>query len=82
MTKLIIFFRYLRKVKVVFVPRKTSIIEYTFEQHGVSGLVELDELPIDLIPLNSDLLSLEMPHLLPSIFLDRDWTNLHIVAKR
>ena len=22
-----------------------------------------------------------MPHLLPSIFLDRDWTNLHIIAK-
>ena len=44
-------------------------------------MVELDELPIDLIPLDTDILSLEMPHLLPSIFLDRDWTNLHIIAK-
>ena len=43
---------YQRKVKVVLIPRKTSIIEYTFEQHGVRGLVELDELPIDLIPLD------------------------------
>ena len=27
--------KYQRKVKVVLIPRKTSIIEYTFEQHGV-----------------------------------------------
>ena len=45
--------KYQRKVKVVLIPRKTSIIEYTFEQHGVRGLVELDELPIDLIPLDT-----------------------------
>ena len=35
--------KYQRKVKVVLIPRKTSIIEYTFEQHGVRGLVELGD---------------------------------------
>ena len=42
--------KYQRKVKVVLIPRKTSIIEYTFEQHGVRGLVELgDNFRINLI---------------------------------
>ena len=60
--------------------QKCENFKIIFESHK-RGLVELDELPIDLIPLDTDILSLEMPHLLPSIFLDRDWTNLHIIAK-
>ena len=71
---------YQRKRQIVFIPRRTAVLDYTLEQYGIRGHVTLEDLSIDLIPLDKDILSLEMPKLMSNIFLDRDWTNLHTIA--
>lgn len=71
---------YQRKRQIVFIPRRTAVLDYTLEQFGIRGHVTLEDLSIDLIPLDKDILSLEMPSLMSNIFLDRDWTNLHTIA--
>lgn len=72
---------YPRKRHLVFIPRRTPIIEFTLEQYGIMGHVEVQSLDIDLVMLDHDILSLEMPELLRSVFLDRDYTGLHSVAR-
>ncbi|XP_064620988.1 vacuolar protein sorting-associated protein 33B-like [Lineus longissimus] len=70
-----------RKYKIIFVPKKCHVCERILEQEGVFGHVSLDEFHLDLIPLDRDLLSLEMPGFFKSFFLENDQSWLHTVAK-
>ncbi|CBY22767.1 unnamed protein product [Oikopleura dioica] len=45
------------------------------------GHVEVQSLDIDLVLLDHDILSLEQPEIIRSVFLHRDYTSLHSVAR-
>ena len=45
------------------------VCEQVLEQEGVYGHVEIDELELDLIPLDRDILSLELPDFFRSFYL-------------
>jgi len=45
------------------------VCEMVLEREGVHGYVSCEEFPLDLIPLDRDLLSLEMPHFFRSLYL-------------
>ena len=45
---------------VFFMPRCTIVCKEVFDQEGVSGDVVLGEYALDFIPIDSDVLSLEM----------------------
>lgn len=49
----------------VFVDKRQNICELEFEKNGIYGLIELFELNISFIPLESDLFSLELPQTIP-----------------
>lgn len=42
-------------------PRRTAVAERLLEEAGLAGDVRLRDLPLDWVPLDEDLLSLEMP---------------------
>lgn len=48
---------------------KLFTCERVLEQEGVLGDVSLDELPLDLIPLDKDVLSLELPEFFRCLYL-------------
>ncbi|XP_014663924.1 PREDICTED: vacuolar protein sorting-associated protein 33B-like isoform X2 [Priapulus caudatus] len=69
-----------RVYRIILVPRKTFLCENLLEQEGVHGYVTLDQYCPNFLPLDSDLLSLEMPGFFRSFFLDGDQTYVHTVA--
>jgi hypothetical protein len=54
---------------LIFFSLQYHVCERILEQEGVFGHVTLDEFHLDFIPLDSDLLSLEMPGFFKSFFL-------------
>ncbi|XP_058972435.2 vacuolar protein sorting-associated protein 33B-like isoform X1 [Pocillopora verrucosa] len=69
-----------RSYKIVFVPRKLYSCEVILEQEGVYGDVSFDEFQLGFIPLDEDVLTLEIPSFLKDYFLDGDQTSLSFVA--
>lgn len=69
-----------RSYKIVMVPRKLHVCEMILESEGVMGHVTIDEFALELFPLDSDLLSLELPEFFTSFYLDNDTTWLHTVS--
>ena len=49
------------KIHVILMPRKLLSIEKLFEEEGLAGVVELHQFSWEFIPLDYDLLSLELP---------------------
>ncbi|KAH8041943.1 hypothetical protein HPB51_019684 [Rhipicephalus microplus] len=56
---------------------KAHVCEQTLESEGVFGYVKLLEYPLGLIPLDTDLFSLELPGFFSTFFIDGDcaWTS-------
>ena len=52
------------------------VCERILEQEGIHGNVSIDEFQLDLIPLDVDLLSLELPEFYRTSFLVRHQQNL------
>lgn len=70
------------KFSVFFVPRRALICERVLEDMGVlESLYQLGEFPLDLIPFDDDLLTLEMDSVFRDITLDGDRTALYYVAR-
>ncbi|XP_071112864.1 vacuolar protein sorting-associated protein 33B-like [Haliotis cracherodii] len=69
-----------RLYTIVLVPRKLELCEMILETEGVSGYVTIEELHLDLIPLDTDLMSLELPDFFSSFYIDEDYTWIHTVA--
>jgi hypothetical protein len=69
-----------RKSLVICVPRKTSLFEMVLEQEGIYGNAEVVEWALELIPLDTDVMSLERPRFHSRVFVDGDQTWLHDVA--
>lgn len=66
---------------VFFVPRRTMICERVLEEEGVYGDITIGEYPLDLIPFDDDVLSLELPQSYKECFLEGDRTALFYVAR-
>lgn len=58
-----------RKYKILMVPRRLYVCDMILEQEGVIGSLVIEDLNIDLVPLDDDILSLELPQLLNSFFM-------------
>ncbi|KRX83335.1 Sec1 family protein [Trichinella nativa] len=56
--------------RLIFVPRKLSLIDYVLEELGVFGLLHCDEFDWSFIPLETDLISLELPEYFTSTFIE------------
>ncbi|KAK7115615.1 vacuolar protein sorting-associated protein 33B-like [Littorina saxatilis] len=69
-----------REYIVIMVPRRLHVCEVILENEGVFGHVTLEEFRLDLFPLDTDLLSLEMHSLFKSFYLEGDYTHIHTVA--
>eukprot|EP00457_Paulinella_chromatophora_P003917 gb/GEZN01003926.1/.p1 GENE.gb/GEZN01003926.1/~~gb/GEZN01003926.1/.p1 ORF type:complete len:658 (+),score=83.54 gb/GEZN01003926.1/:41-2014(+) len=70
-----------RKYSVQFVPRKTRLCERVLSDEGVLGDLETGEFPLDLVPFDDDVMSLEMSSCFKECFLDGDPTSLFDVAR-
>ncbi|KAI8053101.1 Sec1-like protein [Syncephalis plumigaleata] len=67
--------------KLFMVPRRTLVCEQILEQEDADLRVELGECAIDLIPLDSDLLSLELEDTFKELYVDGDYSSLYNVAR-
>jgi hypothetical protein len=65
---------------IFFVPRRSLICDKFLEDEGVFGDVAVGEFHLDLIPLDEDLLSLEMGDAFRSLFADGDTTVIKILS--
>ena len=70
-------FRY----QVYFVPHKTLICEQVLEDEHVLHHIDIGEYHLDLIPFDTDLISLELESCFAEVKLDGDATLLHSVAQ-
>ncbi|PVD19345.1 hypothetical protein C0Q70_19832 [Pomacea canaliculata] len=70
----------IRDYTVIMVPRRLHVCELILENEGVLGHITLEEFHLHLFPLDTDLLSLEMPDIFKSFYLDGDLTHIHTVA--
>ncbi|KAK9808509.1 hypothetical protein WJX73_003066 [Symbiochloris irregularis] len=66
---------------VFFMPRKTTLCEHIFQQEGVFGDIVVGEFPVDFIPFDSDVLSLELPTAFREVALDGDNSSLYYAAR-
>jgi len=66
---------------VILLPRMLMSLEKLFEEEGLAGYVELHQFSWEFIPLDYDLLSLELPSLLRSQYLCGDMSFLPAVAR-
>lgn len=66
---------------VYFVPRKTLLCEKRLESLGVLGDIKTAALHLELIAVDEDVLSLEMPLSFRECYLDGDPSSLFVVAK-
>jgi len=71
-----------KEFHIVFVPRKSLLCEKRLKDAGVFGsLTFLDQLTVNLFPLDSDLLSMELPTSFRDYHLEGDPTCLHNAAR-
>ncbi|KAJ7387414.1 Vacuolar protein sorting-associated protein 33A [Desmophyllum pertusum] len=68
-----------KEFTILFVPRKTMLCERKLAERNVS-FINIDEYPLELIPLDSDVLSLEMDSSFKECYLENDFTSLFYVA--
>ncbi|KAI8927967.1 Sec1-like protein [Entophlyctis helioformis] len=66
-------------ITVFFVPRRTLLCDRILEEEGVFGDITIGEYHLDLVPLEDDLLSLELDAFKP-LLVDGDTTAVHAVA--
>uniref|UniRef100_T1IZA9 Uncharacterized protein n=1 Tax=Strigamia maritima TaxID=126957 RepID=T1IZA9_STRMM len=70
----------LARVDVVFLPRKLYVCEELFEYEGVYGDVNLISLDLGFIPLDRDILSLELPNYYSDFFVNKNYIWIQTVA--
>eukprot|EP00111_Clytia_hemisphaerica_P023524 TCONS_00069318-protein len=68
-----------RKCQVIFTPTKLSTCDIILEQEGIYG--DLEEFNLDLIRLDTDVVTMEMPLYFKQFFLDNDTTWYHSIAR-
>lgn len=68
------------RYKIYMVPRKLHVCELALEKEGVFGYISIEDLNLGLIPLDEDIMSLEMPTFFKSFFLEKDFMGIHSTA--
>ncbi|KAJ1668535.1 hypothetical protein EV178_000208 [Coemansia sp. RSA 1646] len=63
------------------VPRRTLLCERVLEEEGVLGDITLGEYHMDFIPLEDDVLSLELPATFKELYLDGDFSSIQYTAR-
>uniref|UniRef100_S4RFL9 VPS33B late endosome and lysosome associated n=1 Tax=Petromyzon marinus TaxID=7757 RepID=S4RFL9_PETMA len=73
----------LRKYKIIFTPRKLYSCETVLEMEGVFGAsdVSCEQWEFDLLPLDNDVITLELPDFFQDFFMDGNQSMLFTVAK-
>ena len=69
-----------RNNAIIYVPRILYVCEHLMEQNGICGLVKVYEWHLNLLPLDTDFLSLEVSSAFRSLYVDQDLSCLHTVA--
>ncbi|XP_069758331.1 vacuolar protein sorting-associated protein 33B [Narcine bancroftii] len=69
------------KYKIIFTPQKFYMCETVLEEEGIFGDVTFDEWDFYLLPLDNDLISMELPEFFRDYFLEGDHRWLCTVAK-
>ncbi|KAJ2702948.1 Vacuolar protein-sorting-associated protein 33 [Coemansia sp. IMI 203386] len=70
-----------REFSLQLVPRRTLLCERVLEEEGVLGEITVSEYRMDFIPLENDLLSLELPATFKELYLDEDFSSIQCVAR-
>eukprot|EP00245_Coleochaete_scutata_P001569 TRINITY_DN11946_c0_g1_i1.p1 TRINITY_DN11946_c0_g1~~TRINITY_DN11946_c0_g1_i1.p1 ORF type:complete len:607 (+),score=112.22 TRINITY_DN11946_c0_g1_i1:84-1904(+) len=70
-----------RQYSIYFTPRRTIVCEKVLEDEGVFADVVMHEYPLDLIPFDEDILSLEMETAYKDAMVDGDRSSLYYVAR-
>jgi len=65
---------------IIFVPRKLATCDYILEREGIYGFVRIMEWNLHLIPLDEDLLSLELHDSVPTLYISGNYTMLHSIV--
>jgi hypothetical protein len=67
---------------IYLVPRRSMLIEQILHRYDLTNdsNITIGEYPLDLIPCDFDLLSLELPNTFTKIFIDGDTTSLFTIA--
>ena len=66
---------------IIWIPRRTLVSNLILEEHGVLGEANIRELPLHFIPLEPDLLSLELEDAFSNLSLRKDPTPIFASAK-
>ncbi|KAJ1721308.1 Vacuolar protein-sorting-associated protein 33 [Coemansia erecta] len=70
-----------RDFSLQLVPRRTLLCERVLEEEGVLGDLAVGEFRMHFIPLEADLLSLELPSTFAELYLDADFSAIGYVAR-
>ncbi|KAM9994732.1 hypothetical protein ACTFIY_000926 [Dictyostelium cf. discoideum] len=70
-----------KEYSIVFVPRATILCQRVLEEQGVMGNFVISDFPLDIVPFDEDVLSLELASSYREYLLDGDRTSLFHVAK-
>ncbi|NWU69877.1 VP33B protein, partial [Pterocles burchelli] len=70
-----------RKYKIIFSPQKFYACEMVLEEEGVFGDVTCDEWSFYLLPLDEDIISMELPEFFRDYFLEGDHCWINSVAR-
>ncbi|RDA96041.1 hypothetical protein CP533_5928 [Ophiocordyceps camponoti-saundersi (nom. inval.)] len=66
---------------IFWVPRRTFVADQLLEEAGVLGDVNISELPLFFFPLEKDVLSLELDDAFRDLYLSKDVTPNHLLAR-
>uniref|UniRef100_A0A8B9MLP0 Vacuolar protein sorting-associated protein 33B n=1 Tax=Accipiter nisus TaxID=211598 RepID=A0A8B9MLP0_9AVES len=70
-----------RKYKIIFSPQKFYACEMVLEEEGVFGDVTCDEWSFYLLPLDEDIISMELPEFFRDYFLEGDHRWINSIAR-
>lgn len=65
---------------IIFVPRRSRVCEEKLKESGVRGDILIDELNLDFLPIDTDLLSMEMNDCFRDLYLNNDTTPIFNLA--
>ncbi|KAI9202754.1 Sec1-like protein [Polychytrium aggregatum] len=67
--------------QLLFVPRRSVICEKLLEDEGVLGEIHIGEYELDIVPLDEDVLSLEVESAFKDIYVDGDTSCIYSLAR-
>ncbi|KAJ1839813.1 Vacuolar protein-sorting-associated protein 33, partial [Coemansia sp. RSA 2703] len=70
-----------RDFSLQLVPRRTLLCERVLEEEGVLGSVSLGEFRMHFVPVDRDVLSLELPSTFAELYVDADFSAIGYVAR-